>query len=246
MGYFFLKKALMGYKHTENQNEADTIAWSVDEGSQLLQEWKKYKNLAGEYRDKILNLTGKNDELNTKVKELSEILQKSSQELKDLQELNNKIISELNSEQRKNANFLRICKERANADRGLVPKKVHNGYLELSRELIEITKTIKRAVSGGFSRTRIEQHKALYTLWRYRYQTPYLISLSPDVVKDLVLKDWEKMGISYDINFGLYEKASEIEACLSSNKFFNLSLNIKNGSKYWEIKFQAGKEFIIT
>ncbi len=241
---FYLKKSLMGYKAVENEEEADYMAWSVTDGNKLLEDLRENKENFKDYQTKYIDLLGVRNDLNLKVNNLTKDITDKTQELKELKELYSKVLDELNAEQKKNANFLRISKERANADRGLTPKKKHHGYIELYREQTELTRAVKQKISSGFN-SRVVAIKIGFSVWRYNFQTPYLTSLPAHMVKDLVLKDFSNMGIAYDREFNLYNTQSDIERALNSNSIFNFSLYTKNNSKYWELKFQAGQNFTI-
>ena len=62
-----------------------------------------------------------------------------------------------------NANLLRITKERANAERGLKPKKEHNGYVVLT----SVEKESRYKDSYG--------HPQTITLWETAMETPYTV-----------------------------------------------------------------------
>ncbi|MDO4589679.1 MAG: hypothetical protein Q4B33_07415, partial [Fusobacterium sp.] len=147
-------------------------------------------------------------------------------------------------EKKKNANFLRISKERANADRKLTPKKQHNGYIELYKEQIDIIKNVQQlVVSGIHQRTKIGKIKC--PIWRYNFQTPYLATFPAEMAKELILKDFSNMGIEYNNNFEMLTNLASLKNVLNTNTFFNFTLNSKKNSKYWEIKFQSGLELKI-
>lgn len=65
-----------------------------------------------------------------------------------------------------NENLLRISRERANADRGLIPKKKHTGYVVLSSTEKEY---------------RVSKRKVI--VWETVLQTPYPVDFTDDQVK---------------------------------------------------------------
>ena len=241
---FYLKKSLMGYKVVENENDADFMAWSVSKGNELLEDLEEYKEKSKEYETKYIDLLGVKNDLNLKIKDLTSNLTATREELNKLKELLSSTLEELTIEKKKNANFLRISKERANADRGLTPKKQHNGYIELYREQIDIIKTIQQTKVIN-ARQRTEIIKIKFPVWRYNFQTPYLATLPAEMVKVLIIKDFSNMGIEYNTNFEMLASKSQITNALNTNTFFNFTLNSKKNSKYWEIKFQSGQELKI-
>lgn len=240
MGYFYLKKALVGYKNVGVEEEADFMVWTLSEGNELLKEWANYKKKAKEYENQNINLTQIKNSLNSQVEILTKDLTSTKDEIKQLKDYLSKTLNELENEKKKNANFLRISKERANSDRGLTPKKKHNGYLELYREQIDLIKTIKEVKNGGF-RQHTVIGKIKFPVWRYNFQTPYLTSLPAEMVKELIIKDLTVMGLEYNSDFELSTSKTQILNTLSTKSFFNFNLNQKQNSKYWEIKFQSGQ-----
>lgn len=73
-----------------------------------------------------------------------------------------------------NANLLRITKERANAERGLKPKKEHNGYVVLT----SVEKESRYKDSYGHPRT--------ITLWETAMETPYTVDFEAEQVRGLI------------------------------------------------------------
>lgn len=82
-----------------------------------------------------------------------------------------------------NQNLIRILTERANAKRGLIPKKEHIGYLFLTAE--DYTFTFKCGVSGSSRRTTTVQ----CSCFRIRLQSPYEISVDFQAVTGLIYND---------------------------------------------------------
>jgi hypothetical protein len=70
-----------------------------------------------------------------------------------------------------NANLLRICKERANASRGLHPKKTHPGY---------VIKSSRQAIRVDYDGRRRKETE----VWRTLVETPYTINLASNHVLD--------------------------------------------------------------
>lgn len=72
-----------------------------------------------------------------------------------------------------NNNLIRICKERANAERGLSPKKKHSGYIALKSE------QAKRVQYNGKKREESP-------VWKTTIQTPYKIQLTEEQARELI------------------------------------------------------------
>ena len=75
--------------------------------------------------------------------------------------------------QKLNENLRRICRERANSDRNITPKKEHDGYLVLqSRDWGE----------------RLPDRRMVRT-WKSVLQTPYDASIEQSVIEEQILED---------------------------------------------------------
>lgn len=250
MGKFYLKKALMGYKESE-QSKADYMAWDIDEAddffskmSKLTKENQDNKELLSQSREENEKLAEENKKLQAKIKELEENLRKETARTINSQELYLQTKDLLKVEEKKNANLLRISKERANADRKITPKKDRCGYVQIYCEQTKLIKPIKKQVAQG-NRSYTVLDKISLLVWKYHFQTPYLASFSSDMVKDLILKDLKTHVLLYDENFGFYDRKSEFEASAKDYDFFNFSINLKSNSKYWEIKFLSWKQIFL-
>ena len=73
-----------------------------------------------------------------------------------------------------NANLLRITKERANAERGLKPKKEHPGNVVLT----SVEKESRYKDSYG--------HPQTITLWETAMETPYTVDFEAEQVRGLI------------------------------------------------------------
>ena len=92
----------------------------------------------------------------------------------ELDDLNN----EVEIAQDLNTNLKRICRERANADRGLKPKKQHNGYVAL-------------ATSSYLERYRTSDREMKeFLAYRTVIQTPYSVKFTMKSVEDMLYEWW--------------------------------------------------------
>jgi len=87
-----------------------------------------------------------------------------------------------------NANLIRIATERANAQRGLTPKKQHTGYIFLNIE--QYTDNCECNVTGK-NRTKTLK----LPCFRVRLQSPYQVNFDLQTVKNLITNDFEKKNI---------------------------------------------------
>lgn len=218
-------KGLMGsFKAIkENETEYSHIILESDEYSNLIQKMniEKYKN----------------DMLEKKFKE----------ELQDIQKLKNEQISEneksiaalteqLKHQKELNDNLLRISKERANAKRGLKPKKERSGFIALSLEQYVY-------VMKSFGNTKD------IPCWKVRIQTPYDSSLEYSKVQSL-MHDNNKyllgqcLGVSIlwsnnrmkEISVGDIDELLKDKTIVFNTKF---RANIKQG--FWEVDYLVNK-----
>lgn len=207
----------------ENEAEYSHIILESDEYSNLIQKMniEKYKN----------------DMLEKKFKE----------ELQNIQKLKNEQISEneksiaalteqLRYQKKLNDNLLRISKERANAKRGLKPKKERSGFIALSLEQYVY-------VMKSFGNTKD------IPCWKVRIQTPYDSSLEYDKVQAL-MKDNNKyllgqcLGVSIlwsnnrmkEISVGDIDELLKDKTIVFNTKF---RANIKQG--FWEVDYLVNK-----
>lgn len=218
-------KGLMGSFKAIKENEAEYshIILESDEYSNLIQKMniEKYKN----------------DMLEKKFKE----------ELQDIQKLKNEQISEneksiaalteqLKHQKELNDNLLRISKERANAKRGLKPKKERSGFIALSLEQYVY-------VMKSFGNTKD------IPCWKVKIQTPYDSSLEYSKVQAL-MKDNNQylLGQCLRVN-NLWSNnkiketyVSDIDELFKDKTIvFNTKFraNIKQG--FWEVDYLVNK-----
>lgn len=218
-------KGLMGSFKAIKENET--------EYSHIILESDEYSNLI----QKINIESYKNDMLEKKFKE----------ELQNIQKLKNEQISEneksiaalteqLKHQKELNDNLLRISKERANAKRGLKPKKERSGFIALSLEQYVY-------VMKSFGNTKD------IPCWKVRIQTPYDSSLEYSKVQSL-MHDNNKyllgrcLGVSIlwsnnrmkEISVGDIDELLKDKTIVFNTKF---RANIKQG--FWEVDYLVNK-----
>lgn len=131
--------------------------------------------------------------------------------------------------------FVRINKERANADRELRPKKEHTGYVVLLSQMID----------GIGHMTRWGLHEGM-PVWKSILQTPYEISIPFREMEILVREDFkaaicEKLGLKELFpSYTDYHK-SELFQNVNGDSLVNIGYKTRyraNYTKgYWEIDF---------
>ena len=142
-------------------------------------------------------------------------------------------------QRRLNDNLLRIAKERANADRGLKPKKERPGYVVVHSEEKEYS----------FRDGRKQLYKV--KLWETIIQSPYSVEFAESVVRKQIEdelfpegKEWliAKIGITGKYN-GSYEKMRAAMEKNPEDSFYRGNVVIARQqrlkrnfrSKYWEV-----------
>lgn len=211
------KGALGGYKPADGSHDATHVILTtseyddmVDENMQLRKSLdneriksandiraveKNYAKENAEHIDTVVNLK-------SKVKELE---------------------GEVTSEKRKNANLIRICRERANSARGLKPKTEHSGFVVLSTSsYIE----------------RIDKNDA-FLAFKTVIQTPYDMCMDLCVVNDMW---WDKLPWEVcDIGFLDARLGENVSFRLKSypkeeNHIFKYALKLQRNRKFWEVE----------
>ena len=146
-----------------------------------------------------------------------------------------------------NANLLRITKERANAERGLKPKKEHNGYVVLT----SVEKESRYKDSYG--------HPQTVTLWETAMETPYAVDFEAEQVRGLIREltqddenescPIQKIGITGNYP-GKYTDMIQDKEWREKYKEHNVMLeqrlraNYRSG--YWELVFLHTKPLSVV
>ena len=140
-----------------------------------------------------------------------------------------------------NANLLRISRERANADRGLRPKKVHTGYVVVMSSEKEI-----RYKNG---RNKLLTAK----VWETILQSPYSVDFTESQARQLIEEDLltkengllAEVGITLICHGNGYEALTEAENWKEikflHNALFSRQLRANYRTGYWEYIIQHTK-----
>ena len=133
-----------------------------------------------------------------------------------------------------NANLLRITKERANAERGLKPKKEHNGYVVLT----SVEKESRYKDSYGHPRT--------ITLWETAMETPYTVDFEAE--QD---GNWPicRIGITENYPGGYTAMVNDkkwSEVYEKYNVMLERWLRANYRSGYWELVFLHTKPLAVV
>ncbi len=147
-----------------------------------------------------------------------------------------KAYNEADIYRKKNENLLRICKEKANAERGLQPKKTHTGYVVM----VSRQKTYKWSViyGSGKKKERVT-HEA--DIWETVIQTPFKVDMDAKTVEEEILRtlfsvenDGKFLSKSIGIDIAVWQKYENLEDN-NVNICFNRTLQANYKVGYWEI-----------
>lgn len=149
--------------------------------------------------------------------------------------------SEIAAQRALNENLLRISRERANADRGLRPKKAHTGYVVVSSSEKEV-------------RYKISRSKLLMTkVWETVIQSPYSVDFSESQVRKLIEENLlsTKNGLIAAVGITLICQGNSYEDLIGAenwkeinvahNALFSRQLRANYRTGYWEYIFQHTK-----
>lgn len=128
-----------------------------------------------------------------------------------------------------NKNLLRIMKERANADREIVPKKKHHGYIILYSQELYVKQEAYKSSTCDEPPT-----------WKTQVQTPYPINFKSFEIKKQIFEDFEDNGIFAEM--GIQTVSDNEETGIKIHHYL-FRANIRTG--YWEIEFYTMGEINI-
>lgn len=167
--------------------------------------------------------------------------QRAQAQIDDLLQQVERKTAEIANQRALNANLLRISRERANADRGLRPKKVHTGYVVVTSSEKEIR------YRGG--RNKLLTAK----VWETVLQSPYSVDFTESQARQLIEENLltEKNGLLADVGITLichgngYETLTEVENWkeikILHNALFSRQLRANYRVGYWEYIIQHTK-----
>lgn len=166
--------------------------------------------------------------------------QRAQAQIDDLLHVERKT-AEIADQRALNANLLRITRERANADRGLRPKKVHTGYVVVMSSEKEI-------------RYKTGRNKLLTAkVWETVLQSPYSVDFTESQARQLIEEDLlaRKNGLLADVGITMicsgssYENLIETENWkeikVAHNTLFSRQLRANYRVGYWEYIIQHTK-----
>lgn len=216
---------------------------------------------AKEYNDNIRKISGLEDEIrkwerdyNSSIAhykksandKIAEIKAQADERIAEAQTKMNEYKDRVDSLENIKKNLIRIATERANAQRGLTPKKQHIGYIFLSVDeyVFNCEYTLYRS-----SKTKIMQ----IPCFRIRLQSPYKVSFALDSARDMIQDDLletlcEKIGVDSVYGKGIVGIGEEeLREILKREENFIFKTQYKaNFQKgFWEVEYLARDMVII-
>jgi len=235
-------KSMMGYKPENEKNKATHIIVTLDEYNALQGDFERLKReLRNEKSSHEQDKEYFNIQLGDLKRQLDAKLAKLNEEAQEkIQEAN----FEVGRLEGLNKNLLRICTERANAKRGLKPKKEHDGYLLL--ESIEYEYRFVKQIRNR------PKHLTLPS-WKVKIQTPYDATLTLHQIEkmvhdDLINKFGAKIGLTNVMTDGALERhePNEIQEIWNSSQRFIFKKIYKQNFKsgLWEVDYLVNKNIL--
>ena len=135
--------------------------------------------------------------------------QRAQAQIDDLLQQVERKTAEIADQRALNANLLRISRERANADRGLRPKKIHTGYVVVMSSEKEI-----RYKNG---RNKLLAAK----VWETVLQSPYSVDFTERQARQLIEEDLltKENGLLADVGITLICRGSSYENLIETEKW---------------------------
>lgn len=189
-----LVNSFFGYRDPKPNEDYTDVIFTKDEYEKDVVDrienlQNEIRNLKKEHEKKI------EDNKNAANKKIADVKSQAEKQVNEAKTEAEEYKGRANSFENINKNLIRIATERANAKRGLTPKKEHIGYLFLNVEQI----------SYKFG-------KEEFLCYRVRLQSPYEINFDETSAKDLILNDFVN---KFGINIGI--------AAWYANNYFNVS-----------------------
>ena len=135
--------------------------------------------------------------------------QRAQAQIDDLVQQVERKTAEIADQRALNANLLRILRERANADRGLRPKKIHTGYVVVMSSEKEI-------------RYKTGRNKLLTAkVWETVLQSPYSVDFTESQARQLIEEDLlaRKNGLLADVGITMICSGSSYENLIETENW---------------------------
>ena len=227
--------SLFGYRDPKPDEDFTDVIYTKDEynhNSQKISDLERtIKSLGKDYDRRVeVYKQSANDKI-------AEIRAQANERVAEVQIEMNAHKIKADSYENVNRNLIRVAIERANAQRGLTPKKQHIGYIFLSIDEYLYNCECQSATK---SNRTVTLKLPCFRIW---LQSPYQVSFALDSAKTLIYDDFlgklaEKIGVQsfYGDGFGDYDE-NEVRQIWNSHENFMFKMayraNFQRG--FWEI-----------
>lgn len=239
-----LIKGMMGYKEVTDNDEFTHVRIDKEQYEayeNAVKNAQEYYKYALYYKDLYEKQQGENQTLNDKMsKEKNRLWDDIIAKGNEIEKLETQVVElqeQADLQENRNYNLIRIAKERANADRGLQPKKDRSGYF-----LQNMVTTDRKYLYhlGG-------KQYAYYPkrCWKIQMQTPYAAGLNFKTIRELVRDDLSILMT--ELNLVNWYTTTYLEQMPGTerdklweqeeNFMFGEDYRLNNDKGYWEITF---------
>jgi len=230
-----VKKALGYFKPKENENHTHVIFTEDEYNKNERKIWNledTVKKLERDYKSAIERYKYDADS------KIAEIQEQADERVAEAHAKTEKHKIRADSFENINKNLIRIATERANAQRGLTPKKQHVGYI-----LLSIDEYVYNCECHDSDSNKTKTMKL--PCFRIRFQSPYQISFDLDSVKDLIYNDLLKklcamIGVNSVYNKGIDGCSDDVIQKIWSRKenfIFKTSHKANFLKSFWEVEY---------
>lgn len=220
----FVKRTVMGYKPSEyTSQECTHVILTKEEYAQIIAAQEQARQ---EKRAAQASMENAWEQSRQSVQEARSEL---SHEIDGLKKALAEEKAQREYQQGLNENLKRICKERANADRKLRPKKEHSGFVVVSSSEKE-------------HRHKRGQRWKTVRLWETVLQTPFSVDFTEEQarrqIQENLLDTWLIAKLGIDAIFdGTYSQLQEDARLTETNTALSGRLRANFRQGYWEMVF---------
>ena len=195
--------------------------------------------------ENILNIDTLKKDYNHKIKELQNIHNKETEELKITIEDYKQELKRLKG---LNGNLLRISRELANQERNLLPKKAHSGFVVLNRQSLyyKLYSNVKQPPKSN------QPNYIEFSCFKIKIQTPFDASISFDLIEDEIIDAFSdfikdlKIDNWYNYNYIINQSISKIKDIVFNSQYdnfiFKYSYTANCKSNLWDIDIYTKKD----
>ena len=199
--------------------------------------------------ENILNIDTLKKDYNHKIKELQNIHNKETEELKITIEDYKQELKRLKG---LNGNLLRISRELANQERNLLPKKAHSGFVVLNRQSLyyKLYSNVKQPPKSN------QPNYIEFSCFKIKIQTPFDASISFDLIEDEIIDAFSdfmkdlKIDNWYNYNYIINKPISKIKDIIFNSEYnnfiFKYSYIANSKSNFWEIEVYTKKDIVFN